>query len=67
MQPWLQRVIVEQTELNAKWQALATFIRSPEFAQLDMRSRDLLTRQEAAMAAYVGILAARIAHANGAR
>lgn len=61
MQPYQQRVVDEQAELNEKLVKLIQFTATETHHKLDQRGRDLLVEQQGAMAAYNNILADRIA------
>lgn len=61
LQPFQQRVVTEKEQLDEKFCKLADFVQSaPAFRQLDEANRELLKQQQAVMAQYSEILAARI-------
>lgn len=67
MEPWLERVIAEAEELEAKCDKLAGFIDSDLFPTLEETEPEvalLLATQLAVMGAYVGILRLRITKAT---
>ena len=61
MQPYQQRVVDEQAELNEKLVKLIQFTTTLKYRELTHRDRELLVEQQGAMAAYNSILADRIA------
>ena len=66
MEDWLERVIQERKELNAKLAKLAAFIsrRDPRFEALSEEDKRLLRRQREAMLEYSEILEERITSAR---
>lgn len=60
-EPFVQRMIEEQSELKERFTKLNTFLKSSKFAELDDYNKSLLLRQREAMAVYFETLTARIA------
>ncbi len=60
MQDYQQRVVDEHKELLIKANALAKFINSPKFAELDYTDRSLLSMQHSHMSVYGMVLEQRI-------
>jgi hypothetical protein len=58
--PWQQDVLREKADLEVKIRALTSFSQSPYAAGLDVRLRQLLFKQNAAMHKYLVILERRI-------
>ena len=55
-----KRLVLEHSELEEKHLKLGLFIKSARFDELSGRQKSLLIDQEAAMSAYMVILALRI-------
>lgn len=60
-EPFVQRMLEEQSELKERFTKLNTFLKSSKFAELDDYNKSLLLRQREAMAVYFETLTARIA------
>lgn len=58
--PHLQRVALERAELQAKHEALTTFLASGHFRQLPAAEQDRLSRQHGIMAQYLAVLTERL-------
>lgn len=61
LQPHQERVVAEKAELDKKLEALAAFIASPKFHDVDPMEQTRLNRQHGAMQEYSTILGWRIA------
>lgn len=62
MQPYQQRVLDEQADLEAKIERLAIFIKSPTFETVEPDERARLIRQHAIMEQYSAVLVDRISN-----
>lgn len=60
MEPWQERLVAENDELQVRLDKLESFIVGPLFGQLSPTHRHLLKAQAGVMRAYWEILAARI-------
>lgn len=61
MEAYQERVVIERRELSQRFEKLATFVNTPEFAKLSLDERKLLNRQYSAMQEYLIVLDERIA------
>lgn len=59
--PFVERMLIEQSELKERLVKLNAFIESEQFMSLDRANRTLLLRQTDAMTSYLETLSARIA------
>lgn len=62
MEPLVERLLVEQTELNEKLEKLQAFQNSDKFNSIHPTQMLLLDIQAKAMATYAQCLTARISH-----
>lgn len=60
MQPHVQRMVTERTELAAKCDALLAFLSGDVFKSLPKEKKDLMHEQYAAMREYLDVLDKRI-------
>ena len=60
MQPHVQRMITERTELSTKCDALLVFLSGDVFKSLPKEKKDLMHEQYAAMREYLDVLDKRI-------
>lgn len=60
MQPHVQRMITERTELSTKCDALLVFLSGDIFKSLPKEKKDLMHEQYAAMREYLDVLDKRI-------
>ena len=60
MQPHVQRMITERTELSTKCDALLVFLSGEVFNSLPKEKKDLMHEQYAAMREYLDVLDKRI-------
>lgn len=61
MQPHVQRMVTERTELSTKCDALLVFLSGDIFKSLPKGKKDLMHEQYAAMREYLDVLDKRIA------
>ena len=60
MQPHVQRMVTERTELSTKCNALLVFLSGDVFKSLPKEKKDLMHEQYAAMREYLDVLDKRI-------
>lgn len=59
-EPFVQRMIEEQSDLKEKLVKLNAFLKSPKVLELDEYQKSLLIRQREAMCVYFETLSARL-------
>lgn len=64
MNPFIERLIAEETELNEKKAKLSTFIESENFKTVDKEQQSLLRIQHNAMGTYSECLNQRLIQIN---